>query len=118
MEHGLTETNMAHFHVFYRESDEEFAKALTERIEETGYPRLGELIGETDGVAFADKGGYTYGGIYVRYLIELVGMEKFLSVYKGECDAEELLEDSFESRAIAFCKSRFLRERMIQAAGE
>lgn len=55
-------------------------------------------------MAFAEKGGYTYGGIYVRYLIELVGMKKFLSVYRGEWQAEEILKDSFESRAIAFCR--------------
>lgn len=75
-----------------------------EHASEDDCPRIADFLGEMDGVAFADKGGYTYGGIYVRYLIELLGMEKFLSVYKGEQDAKELFADSFERRAIAFCR--------------
>lgn len=75
-----------------------------EHASESDYPRLADFVGETDGVAFAEKGGYTYGGIYVRYLIELLGMEKFLSVYRGECRAEDFLDDSFEIKAIAFCR--------------
>ncbi|RKJ18921.1 hypothetical protein D7X48_15885 [bacterium D16-50] len=80
-----------------------------EHASDRDYPRLADLAGETDPVAFADKGGYTYGGIYVRYLMELLGMERFLSVYRGECRLEELLENSFESRAIAFCKELQVR---------
>ncbi len=83
-----------------------------ENASESDYPRIADFMGETDGVDFANKGGYTYGGIYVRYLMELAGMEKFLSVYRGEREAEELLEDSFESRAIAFCKE--LAERAVK----
>lgn len=75
-----------------------------EYASEDDYPPISDFVGEMDGAVFADKGGYTYGGIYVRYLIELLGMERFLSVYKGEQDAEELSADSFERRAIAFCR--------------
>ena len=54
--------------------------------------------------AFVENDGYDYSGAYVGYMIQLYGMEKFLSVYRGECPVEDLLEEDFESRAIAACK--------------
>lgn len=69
-------------------------------VSETEYPRIVDLGGTEDGIAFAENGGYDYAGIYVWYLIERCGMEKFLSFYRGECHLEELQDEAFERKAI------------------
>lgn len=71
------------------------------------YPRIASLGGKEDMDAFADNGGYAYSGVYVWYLMELYGMDKFLSVYKGECPAEDLLADGFEHDAILAYQARY-----------
>lgn len=69
-------------------------------ISERDCPEIKELGGSTDMNAFVSRGGYGYSGVYVWYLLERFGMEKFLSLYRGECSAEELLEEGFEGRAV------------------
>lgn len=49
---------------------------------------------------FVDNQGYDYAGIYVRHFIEMYGFDKFLAVYRGECDWRELIHDGFEKEAV------------------
>ena len=73
-------------------------------VSKTEYPKLIELIGFDN---FADNGGYDYAGIYVWYFIKRSGFEKFLEVYRGECEWQELIYDGFEGEAIeAFAKEK------------
>ena len=73
-------------------------------VSKTEYPKLIELIGFDN---FADNGGYDYAGIYVRYFIKRFGFEKFLEVYRGECEWQTLIYDGFEAEAIeAFAKEK------------
>ena len=73
-------------------------------VSKTEYPKLIELIGFDN---FADNGGYDYAGIYVWYFIKRFGFEKFLEVYRGECEWQELIYDGFEGEAIeAFAKEK------------
>ncbi len=76
-------------------------------LSEKEYPRIASLGGREDIGAFANNGGYGYSGVYVWYLIELYGMEKFLSVYKGECPVEGLLAEGFEHSAILAYQTRY-----------
>lgn len=78
-----------------------------EYLSEKDYPRIADLGGKEDMCAFADNGGYGYSGVYVWYLTQLYGMEKFLAVYRGDCLVEDLLKEeerlhgeTFEHRAI------------------
>ena len=61
------------------------------------YPRISELVGFDN---FADNGGYDYAGMYVRHFIETYGFEKFVKVYRQECDWRELIYEGFEKEAI------------------
>lgn len=73
-------------------------------VSKTEYPKLIELIGFDN---FADNGGYDYAGIYVWYFIKRFGFEKFLEVYRGECEWQTLIYDGFEGEAIeAFAKEK------------
>ena len=84
--------------VFYAEQTE------LRYVSKTEYPKLIELIGFDN---FADNGGYDYAGIYVWYFIKRFGFEKFLEVYRGECEWQELIYDGFEGEAIeAFAKEK------------
>lgn len=78
-----------------------------DRLWESEYPRIASLGGREDMDAFANNGGYGYSGVYVWYLIELYGMEKFLSFYKGECPVEDLLMEGFEYNAILAYRTRY-----------
>ena len=49
---------------------------------------------------FVDNQGYDYAGVYVWYFIQKYGFEKFLSVYRGECEWQNLIYDGFEAEAI------------------
>lgn len=75
-------------------------QTVSSYVSETEYPRIADLGGTEDGMAFAENGGYDYAGIYVWYLMEKCGMEKFLSFYRGECGLEELQDEAFEHQAI------------------
>ncbi|MDE7327425.1 MAG: hypothetical protein K2N63_14335 [Lachnospiraceae bacterium] len=76
-------------------------------ISEKDYPRIADLGGKEDMYAFADNGGYDYCGVYVWYLMELYGMEKFLSIYRGECALEDLLVENFEHRAVIAYRTQY-----------
>lgn len=76
-------------------------------LSEKEYPRIASLGGKDDIDAFASNGGYSYCGVYVWYLMELYGMEKFLSVYKGKCPVEGLLAEGFEHDAIVAYLARY-----------
>ena len=66
-------------------------------VSETEYPKLAELVGFEN---FVDNGGYDYAGIYVWHLIQKYGFEKFLEVYRGECEWQKMIYDGFEAEAI------------------
>ncbi len=68
-----------------------------EYISEQDYPQLTDLIGFDN---FVDNQGYDYAGIYVKHFIRRYGFEKFLEVYRGGCEWQELIYDKFESDAI------------------
>lgn len=63
----------------------------------TEYPKLAELVGFDN---FVDNGGYDYAGIYVWYFIKRFGFEKFLEVYRGECEWQKMIYDGFEQEGI------------------
>lgn len=73
-------------------------------VSKTEYPKLAELVGFDN---FVDNGGYDYAGIYVRYFIKRFGFEKFLEVYRGECEWQTLIYDGFEYEAIR----EFIKEK-------
>lgn len=73
-------------------------------VSKTEYPKLAELIGFDN---FVDNGGYTYAGIYVWHFIKRFGFEKFLEVYRGEGEWQELIYDGFEKNAITL----FIKEK-------
>lgn len=62
-------------------------------------PRIADMAGDES--AFVENGGYDNAGIYVWYLIKQYGMEKLLSLYRGEGSLEELIDEGFERRAVA-----------------
>ena len=66
-------------------------------VSKTEHPKLTVLIGFDN---FVDNGGYDYAGIYVWYFIKRFGFEKFLEVYRGECEWQTLIYDGFEYEAI------------------
>ena len=66
-------------------------------VSKTEYPKLAELVGFD---SFVDNGGYDYAGIYVWYFIKRFGFEKFLEVYRGECEWQTLIFNGFEAEAI------------------
>ena len=66
-------------------------------VSETEYPKISELIGFD---SFVDNGGYDYAGIYVWHFINMFGFEKFLEVYREECDWQSLIYAGFETEAI------------------
>ena len=71
-------------------------------VSKTEYPKIIELIGFDN---FVDNGGYDYAGIYVWHFIKRFGFEKFLEVYRRECEWQTLIYDGFEGEAIeAFAK--------------
>lgn len=61
------------------------------------YPKVAELLGFDN---FADNQGYDYAGIYVWYFIQTFGFEKFVEVYRGDCEWQSLIYDGFEAEAI------------------
>lgn len=73
-------------------------------VSKSEYPKLIELIGFDN---FVDNGGYDYAGIYVWYFIKRFGFEKFLEVYRGECEWQTLIYDGFEAESII----AFVREQ-------
>ena len=73
-------------------------------VSETEFPTLAELIGFDN---FVDNGGYDYAGIYVWYFIQKYGFWKFLEVYRGECEWQELIYGGFEKDAITL----FIKEK-------
>ena len=73
-------------------------------VSKTEYPKLTELIGFDN---FVDNGGYDYAGIYVWYFIQKYGLGKYLEVYRGECEWQELIYDGFEKNAITL----FIKEK-------
>lgn len=66
-------------------------------VSKTEYPKLAELVGFDN---FVDHGGYDYAGIYVWYFIQKYGLEKFLEVYREECEWQKMIYDGFEAEAI------------------
>jgi len=60
-------------------------------------PRVTDLIGFDN---FVDNQGYDYAGVYVWYFIQKYGFEKFIKVYRGECEWRNLIYDEFEADAI------------------
>ena len=66
-------------------------------VSKTEYPKLAELVGFDN---FVDNGGYDYAGIYVWYFIKRFGFEKFLEVYRGECEWQTLISNGFEAEAV------------------
>ena len=61
-------------------------------------PRIADW---TDGISFADGGGYDYAGAYVWYFIRKYGLERFKQVYSGAERAEALLYQGYEEEAVA-----------------
>ena len=61
------------------------------------YPEVVDLTGFDN---FVDNQGYDYAGIYVWYFIKQYGFEKFIGVYRNECDWESMIYDGFEAEAI------------------
>ncbi len=47
-------------------------------------------------------GGYIYSGIYVNYLIHLIGSETFTKIYANELNWQEYITENFEKDAIIF----------------
>ena len=60
-------------------------------------PKVADLIGFDN---FVDNQGYDYAGVYVWYFIQKYGFEKFVKVYRGECEWQNLIYDGFEAEAI------------------
>lgn len=73
-------------------------------VSKTEYPKLTELIGFDN---FVDNGGYDYAGIYVWYFIQKYGFGKYLEVYRGECEWQELIYGGLEKDAITL----FIKEK-------
>ena len=71
------------------------------------YPKI-EKISENNSIAFAANQGYTYAGIYVWYLIKLVGESKFIYYYEHSNELSKLNLENFEENAI---KSYILENR-------
>lgn len=63
----------------------------------SGYPKVLDWIGFDN---FVDNQGYDYAGIYVWYFIKKFGFEKFIEVYRKECEWQALIYDGFEAEAI------------------
>ena len=77
-------------------------------VSATDYPRLAELVGFDN---FVDNGGYDYAGIYVWYFIKKFGFDKFLEVYREECEWQGMIYDGFEAEAIReFSMVKFVHE--------
>lgn len=60
-------------------------------------PKVADLIGFDN---FVDNQGYDYAGVYVWYFIQKYGFEKFIKVYRGECEWRNLIYDEFETEAV------------------
>ena len=58
----------------------------------------------TDGMTFANGGGYDYAGAYVWYYIQKYGLERFRTVYAGEKTVK--LCTGFEEEAVAAWQQR------------
>lgn len=74
----------------------------------SAYPKVTDLIGFDN---FVDNQGYDYAGIYVWYFIQTFGFEKFIDVYRGECEWQKLIYDNFELEAIQSFLSHKQEER-------
>lgn len=74
-------------------------------VSQSDYPLVSDISGDFDN--FVDNSGYDYAGIYVWHFIENYGFEKFVSVYSGMIEVDELIYKGFEKEAIgAFIKGR------------
>jgi len=63
------------------------------------YPKI-ERISANDSINFAANNGYTYAGIYVWYLIKLIGESKFIYYYEHSDELYKLNLKNFEESAI------------------
>ncbi len=82
---------------------EGIAVAYAEQIESeylnlNDYPTISDIYSE-DG--FYENNGYNYSGVYIKYFIELYGVECFKKVYIGEENIFKYVEEKFEYNAIA-----------------
>lgn len=59
----------------------------------------------TDGMVFANGGGYDYAGAYVWYFIRKYGLERFRLAYSGE-GMNGMLYQGFEEEAVAAWRQR------------
>lgn len=81
---------------------EGIAVALANQVDKsalslTDFPKAEKLMDEE---YFYDNAGYDYSGVYMSYLLAIVGVETFKKIYTGEEDPTKYFTYEFEKKAL------------------
>jgi hypothetical protein len=81
---------------------EGIAVALANQVDKsalslTDFPEAEKLMDED---YFYDNAGYDYSGVYMSYLLDIVGVETFKKIYTGEEDPTKFFINGFEEKAL------------------